>query len=164
MADRQPSLAALMLLKTFERGPRGGFAPMAYRDPAGVLTIGWGHRIQGGERFRQPMTEAEAETLFRQDLERVAPSLAAALRNRTEVTQSMFDALCCLAFNVGLGRVLGSTLLLKLKAKDWMGAADEFLCWNKATNPETGKKETSKGLIRRRQAERELFLRDGVPS
>jgi len=75
----------------------------------------------------------------------------------------MFDAVVCLGFNIGLGALLGSTLMARLRAGDWAAAADEFLRWDKATNPKTGKKERLAGLTRRRQAERDLFLCDGLP-
>lgn len=158
-----PSAAAIALLKEFEQGPNGGHASNAYSDPAGYMTIGWGHRILGPERFRPPLTEAKADELLRQDLDRIAPNIAKFLTARPEVTQSMFDAIVCLAFNIGLGAALGSTLMYKTKSADWQGAANEFLRWDKARNPKTGEKEPVAGLTRRRKAERELFLRDGIP-
>jgi lysozyme len=159
-----PSDAALALLKEFERGPDGGFAPVPYRCPAGHETIGWGHRIRPSEKFPTPVEAAAADALLRADLERIAPSIAASLRNRPEVTQSMFDAVVCLGFNIGLGALLGSTLMARLRVRGWTAAADQFLRWNRARNPKTGKKERLSGLTRRRMAERELFLRDGLPS
>lgn len=157
------SEAALALLQQFEQGPDGGFAPRVYRCPAGHPTIGWGHVVRPGEAFPQPMTREEADRLLLADLERFAGPLAAALRNCPGLTQSMFDALCCWAFNVGLGAALGSTLMTKLRAGDFQASADEFKRWNKATDPKTGKKEALNGLTRRRQAERDLFLREGLP-
>ena len=160
---RQASEAALNLLQHFEQGPNGGFSPVVYHDWAGHPTIGWGHVVRPGERFQQPISAAEASRLLTEDVARIVPSIAAALRNRPELTQSMFDAICCWAFNVGLGAALGSTLMARLKSRDWQAAADQFLRWDKATNPKTGKKERLAGLTRRRQAERELFLREGLP-
>ena len=52
---------------------------------------------------------------------------------------------------------------VELRARNWAAAADQFLRWDKAANPWTGQKERLTGLTRRRQAERELFLRDGLP-
>lgn len=160
---RTPSVAALALLKEFEQGPRGGFASKSYQCPAGFKTIGWGHVIRPTDHFEEPIREAEADALLRADLGRIAPQIAAGLRNRPEVTQSMFDALVCLGFNIGLGALLSSTLMMKLRMRDWAGAAKQFLRWDKARNPKTGKKERLPGLTRRRQAERELFLHDGLP-
>ena len=153
--------AAIALLKHFEQGPNGGFAPVAYLDWAGHPTIGWGHRILGGERFQQPITEPEADALLRKDLTRFAESLSRAVR--VPLTPSMADALLCFAYNVGAGALLGSTLLAALNRGAYAMAADEFLRWDKATNPKTGKKEALAGLTRRRKAERDLFLREGLP-
>ena len=56
-------------------------------------------------------------------------------------------------FNCGAGNLQSSTLLKKLNASDYAGAADEFLKWDKAN------KKIMAGLTRRRKAERELFLK-----
>lgn len=160
-ADLQPSEAVLALLQHFEQGPDGGFAPSVYRDWAGHPTLGWGHVVQPGEAFQQPISAAEADRLLRRDLERFAQGVRASVR--VPLTQSMFDALCCFAFNVGLGNFNGSTLLSLLNQSDYAGAADQFLRWDKVTNPKTGKKEKLAGLTRRRRAERDLFLREGWP-
>jgi lysozyme len=74
------------------------------------------------------------------------------------VTQSQFDAMLCLAYNIGYGAFAGSTLLKKVNGGDIAGAADEFLRWDKATNQKTGKKEPLAGLTKRRTRERRLFL------
>lgn len=160
MTERVPSEAALALLQHFEQGPNGGFASHVYRDAAGHETVGWGHRVRPGERFAKPLTAAEADRLLAEDLER----FAAGVRRFVAVplTQSMFDALCCFAFNVGAGALAGSTLLRLLNVCDYAAAADQFLVWNKATNPKTGKKAPLAGLTRRRKAERDLFLREGL--
>ena len=163
MRERKASEAALTLLQHFEQGPNGGVSPVVYRDWADHPTIGWGHVVRPGERFQQPISAVEADKLLQQDMARIVPSIAAALRNRQELTQSMFDAVACLGFNIGLGALLGSTLMARLKSRDWQAAADQFLRWDQATNPKTGKKERLAGLTRRRQAERELFLREGLP-
>ena len=154
--------AALALLKEFEQGPEGEFAPTPYLCPSGHKTIGWGHRIRPKEHFATPMTAALADSLLWQDVSAIAASLSDCLR--VPVTKSMMDALCCFAFNVGLGAAVGSTLLWKLNRGDYLGAADELLNLDKARDPKTGKREILAGLTRRRQAERELFLRDGIPS
>lgn len=159
-----PSDAALELIKAFESGPGGGFAAETYICPAGKVTVGWGHAVRAGERIQTPLDAAEAEALLRTDLERVAPHVAAALRHRPQVTQSMFDALVSLGFNIGVGALLNSTLMKRMRAGDFAAAAEEFLRWDKARDPKTGQKKRLAGLTRRRKAERELFLRDGLPT
>ena len=71
---------------------------------------------------------------------------------RVDVTQSQFDALVSWAYNVGLGAAKQSTLMRLLNAGDVPGAADQFLRWNRAGGV------VLRGLTRRREAERDLFL------
>lgn len=161
MIQPPPGDAALTLLKYYEQGPTGGFAPVAYRCPAGYLTIGWGHRIQPSETFQQPISAVEADRLLQVDVLWASGTVAAAVK--VPLTQSMMAALACFVFNVGVGAFLGSTLLASLNTGDYRAAAAELLKWNKAKNPKTGRKEPLAGLTRRRAAERELFLREGLP-
>lgn len=157
-----PGPDAIGLLKHFEQGPDGGFAPVAYRCPAGKQTIGWGHVIKPGERFAQPISEAEATRLLAADLGRFWRGVGAIVT--VPLTQSMVDALACFAFNVGLAAFQSSTLLQFLNAGEYEAAADQFARWNKSTDPATGKKVALAGLTRRRKAERALFVKDGWPT
>jgi lysozyme len=61
-------------------------------------------------------------------------------------------------YNLGTGALQKSTLLRKLNASDYTAAADQFLLWNKITDPHSGKKVTCNTLTVRRKQERELFL------
>lgn len=153
-----PSAAALDHIHEFEQGPQGGMASVPYRCPAGKLTIGWGHVIREHERFTMPLTAAQADELLQQDL----AQFAAGVNERVTVplTQAMFDALVCFAFNVGLGAFVGSTLLRLLNQRFYAAAAGQFPRWNKVT--EAGQKIILPGLSRRRAAERALFKRDGL--
>jgi lysozyme len=73
---------------------------------------------------------------------------------KVPVTQNQFSALCSFVYNVGSGAFQRSTARMKLNRSDYDGCADEFLRWKYA-----GKKAIP-GLLRRRKAERELFLSD----
>ena len=161
MLHPQPGEAAITLLKAFEQGPEGGFAPFIYRCPAGHKTIGWGHLVRPGEKFQQPISAAEAELLLRHDLLTAGGWVGVSVR--VPLTQSMMDALVCFTFNVGYAAFRRSSLYAYLNAGRYETAANEFLKWDKAKNPKTGQKERLTGLSRRRQAERELFLREGLP-
>lgn len=156
---RTASINALVLLHKFEQGPNGGFSPVPYRDSAGILTIGWGHRIQPSEHFDQPLTAAQADQLLHQDLK--AAEAAVNKLVSVPITQSIFDALACFVFNVGAANFSGSTLLFELNQRRYAVAANELLRWDKAYNPKTRKKESLAGLVRRREAERQLYLAEG---
>ena len=69
------------------------------------------------------------------------------------MTQHQFDAMTDFTYNVGCGAFRGSTLLKKFNAGDIAGAANEFMRWTYV-----GKVQV-RGLIRRRTAERDLFLK-----
>jgi GH24 family phage-related lysozyme (muramidase) len=72
---------------------------------------------------------------------------------KVPLNSNQFSALVSFSFNVGTGNLQTSTLLKKLNALDYTGAADEFLKWAKAKGQELP------GLVRRRKAERDLFLK-----
>jgi len=154
-----PSRAALDLIQEFEQGPQGGMASVPYRDFAGHWTIGWGHKIKTHERFTSPLSEMQAADILRNDMKRFAAGVNSWVT--APITQSMFDALVCFSFNVGLGALKGSTLLRLLNQHFYAAAAQQFERWDKATDPKTGEKVSLAGLKRRRLAERRLFERDG---
>lgn len=134
----------LKLLKRFE-----GCKLKAYRCPAGIPTIGYGHT---GKDVSDGMTitKKQAEDLLVKDLERFEAGVMDLLK--VKVSENQFSALVTFAYNIGLNALSGSTLLKKLNAGDVIGAADQFIRWNRA-----GGKELE-GLTNRRNAERDLFL------
>lgn len=136
--------------------------------PAGIWTAGWGHALCAKDgRFlkgatdkaeayaKYPnMTEAQANELLVTDLtvfEKTVNRLVTA-----SITQNEMGALVSFAYNCGTENLKTSTLLKKLNSSDFLGAADEFLKWDKSA----GKR--LKGLTLRRAAERELFLEPGL--
>lgn len=139
---------AVELIKRFE-----GLKLETYKCPAGVLTIGYGHT--GADVVcGMKITAEEAERLLRDDLRHFEWRVQQLVT--VPLTQGQFDALVSFAFNVGLGALERSTLLRKLNAEDYKGAAAEFGRWTKA-----GGKDLP-GLIRRRRAERQLFEESAV--
>ena len=68
--------------------------------------------------------------------------------------QGSFDALVSFAFNAGLGNLQRSTIRMKANRGDWEGAAEAFMAWTK------GGGRVLPGLVKRREAERALFLGD----
>lgn len=126
----------------------------AYDDGVGVWTIGIGTTVYpNGVKVKKgdTCTLDQAKEYFAHDLKRFESSVNNLVK--VPLTQNQFDALVSLAYNIGSGAFKNSTLLKKLNAKDYAGAADQFLVWNK------GGGKVMKGLVRRREAERALFLK-----
>lgn len=158
------SAAGLALQKRYEKGPAAcspsGFAPMVYRCDAGKPTIGWGHVITHSDNYLLTATIDidGAEVLLRDDNAIFENGIKRFVK--VELKQCEFDALVCLAYNIGLANFSASTLLKKLNAGDKIGAAGEFKKWNKYRDPESGDLLVAKGLDARRGDECMLFLGD----
>ena len=141
--------AGVRLVQEFE-----GCKLEAYPDPGTgdePFTIGWGSTgpdIGPGTVW----TQEEADARFLDDLTKFGDGVDRLVR--VPLTDNQFAALVSFAYNVGLGALAGSTLLRKLNAGDYEGAADQFPRWNK------GGGRVLPGLVRRRAAERDLFLSD----
>lgn len=121
----------------------------AYKCPAGVLTIGWGHTHHHGRKFdaSSRWTRRECDEAFLEDMETFERDVRKLVRVPLETYQ--FDALCSFDYNTGaLGK---STLLKKLNKGDFEGAALEFHRWNKANG------KVMNGLVRRRASEALMF-------
>lgn len=118
-----------------------------------VWTIGWGHTKTAKQGM--VITEAQAEQLLRDDLAWVEETLDNLVK--VPLTQNQRDALGSLIFNIGATNFSKSTVLRKLSAKDYLGAADAFLMWNKQKDKQTGQMVVLNGLTKRRQQERNLF-------
>jgi len=131
-----------------------GFRATVYRDAAGLETIGFGHRLIGGETYPDGMTQDQARQLLASDATRAEAAVRAHVA--VDLDQAQFDALVSFAFNVGAGAFAGSTLVRKLNDDDFTGAAGEFPRWNKITIG--GVLTVDPGLANRRAAERKLFL------
>jgi lysozyme len=151
-----------------------GYRNKPYRCSAEIWTVGWGHAMYA-DQLRLPNVRKEGYTgmlrgeyplkpednrvwskeelveIFKTDLGifergvlRLAPTLAG--------HQLKFDACVAFAFNVGVGAFQRSSIRIKANREDWEGAADAFMAWTKAGG------KVVKGLVRRREAERSLFL------
>lgn len=117
--------------------------------PNDVWTIGYGHT--GSAHKGMVITEERAEALLRQDIAWVEDAI-----NKNVVvplTQNQYDALASLIYNIGAGAFAKSTLLRMLNMGDYAGAAEQFGRWNRQ------KGKVLNGLTRRRQEEKELFLK-----
>jgi lysozyme len=140
----------LDLVKHFE-----GLYTEAYLCPAGVCTIGYGHT--GKVELGQSITEQKAEDILQDDMKKFARAVSSAIK--VELNDNQFAALVSFAFNCGAGNLRASTLCRKLNTGDYDCVPSELSRWVKATDPSTGKKRSLPGLVKRRAAEGELFLK-----
>ena len=143
-----------------------GVRQRPYRCPARLWTVGVGHvidpnhiRVPFADRLAlalpkewdRTLTMEEVNKILQDDLKRFEDGVLR-LCPASIAKQGHFDALVSFAFNVGLGNLQSSTLRMKYNRGDYLGAADEFLRWNKASG------KVLAGLTKRRQDERHLFL------
>lgn len=131
------------LLKKFE-----GCKLKAYRCPAGILTIGYGHTSAAGApevKEGMTITQQQAEDILKADLVKYEQPVAAMVK--VDLEQNQFDALVDFAYNAGVGALKTSTLLKKVNAGDFDAVPDELMKWTK------GGGKVLPGLVRRRQAE-----------
>lgn len=144
---------AVNLIKEFE-----GFKDYAYIDTDGTPVIGYGlSRINGVPvRIGDRITPSEADSALDAHLQEIQQELAKVVK--VELTEQQLSALASISFNVGVGAIKNSTLLRKINAQDYAGAANEFLRWDKANM--RGRLVQLPGLSRRRAAERNLFLQN----
>ncbi|MCH7381355.1 lysozyme [Acinetobacter higginsii] len=126
----------------------------AYLCPAGVWTIGFGTTVYpDGTKVKKgdACTAEQAKAYFAYDLKRFENAVNSGLT--VTINQNQFDALVSLTYNIGETALKKSTLLAKLNKGDLKGAAEQFTVWNK------GGGKVLNGLVRRRAAERDLFLK-----
>ena len=148
--NMQTSETGLKLIAQFE-----GCELTAYKCPAGVLTIGYGHT---GKDVKPGMTITEdtAFELLGKDImktETVVNKLLSRQIAQGNITQGMFDALVSFAYNCGTGNLQKSTLLKKVLANPQDSSiANEFAKWNKAGG------KVLPGLVKRRKAEVEQYF------
>lgn len=146
------SPAGLDLIKKFE-----GLRLAAYPDPATggePWTIGYGTTSSAGVgKVKQGMTisEVQAESMLVRSLGAYETGVLQALLHPPG--QHQFDALCSLAYNIGITNMSRSSVVKYLNAGLVEKAAGAFLLWNKAAG------RVMPGLTRRRAAERALFLK-----
>lgn len=133
--------AGLNLIKQFE-----GCRLTAYKCPAGVWTIGYGHTA--GVKSGQTITQAQADKMLVEDVERFERNVNK-YYDKYRWNQNEFDALVSFAFNLGSIDQLtaGGTRSREV-------IAQKMLQYNKAAG------KVLAGLTRRRQAEKELFLKN----
>ena len=131
------------LLKKFE-----GCKLKAYRCPAGICTIGYGHTSSAGApnvTDGMTITQKQADDILRKDLVKFETAVHDMLHQ--PLNQHQFDVLVDFAYNAGIGALEKSTLLKKVNAAQFDAIPAELMKWTK------GGGKVLPGLVRRRQAE-----------
>lgn len=131
------------LIKKFE-----GCRLEAYKCPAGIWTIGYGHTK--GVKDGMIISREQAKEFLREDLKVYEKAVESCVK--VPLSQNQFDALVSFCYNCGSGALKTSTLLRLLNEGKYSEAGEQFLRWNKAGG------KVLVGLTRRREEERELFL------
>ena len=139
------------LVKEFE-----GFSAQAYLDTSGLPVVGYGQTKINGKTVRmgQYITQAQAEVALQHELDRLQKVVLSHVQ--VDLNPHQLAALTSLVYNAGIRILTNSTLVRKLNAGDYAGAAREFPRWNKANKG--GRLVVFPGLTRRRIAEQQLFL------
>lgn len=131
------------LIKEFEQCRLSAYLPTSDDVP----TIGYGHTK--GVSMGDTCTQEQADAWFLEDVAWAEDCVNEAVS--VDLDQAQFDACVSLCFNIGCGAFKKSTLVRLLNADDYDGAALQFRRWSKQNGKELA------GLIRRREAERQLF-------
>lgn len=141
-----------------------GFRSAPYIDAVGIPTIGYGNTYYlDGRKVKmtdKPISQSEAKALklaiINQDFAPAINLMFADEISQGKINQNQFDALVSLAYNIGTVGLKNSSIYKNIKAGDFKKAGNAFLSWNKGRV--NGQLIELKGLTRRRNAERELFL------
>ena len=134
-------------------GELEGFKDKAYKDSAGIWSLGFGSIRMWGRKVQQGDICTEAEAYIQMDLDLAWAQTAINKEVKVPLTQNQFDALVIFIYNIGETAFKSSTMLRKLNAKDYIGAANEFVRWNRAGG------KVVDGLTNRREREKRLFLK-----
>ena len=143
----QVSRSAIELIKRFE-----GYRRASAQLPDGRWTIGYGHTLTAREGAE--VSEQDAEALLIYDLIAISHSVNEWVF--TPLNQNQFDALVAFAFNVGPEGFRRSSVLRRLNEGALIQAACAMELWRKAEFE--GEKIVVDALVRRRSAEKALFL------
>lgn len=129
----------------------------AYKDVAGIWTICAGHTSAAGPPRVYPGMTANLDQcmdMLKHDVSKFEDAVELAVKR--PMTQNQFDALVSLCYNIGPAAFRKSSVLRHFNKGDTLRAADSFRLWNKARVK--GKLKVVKGLVNRRERERDLFL------
>src|SRR5262245_17770828 len=118
----------LALIKRFE-----GYRAEAYRDAAGIWTIGYGHTSMAGTPHvvaGLKVTRSEAADILKSDVDVFAEGVRKLVT--AELSDTQFSALVSFAYNVGLGNLRSSSVLKAVNAQEFDQVPRRLALWVKA--------------------------------
>lgn len=124
----------------------------AYRDIAGIWTIGWGETE--GVREGMQWTQRQADEQLALRIAEFAKGVRGLLKN--PALPEELAAMVSLAYNIGLTAFARSSVRRAHERGDHLAAARAFALWNQATI--NGKRQPVRGLTLRRAREAALYL------
>lgn len=133
-----------------------GLRLTAYKDPVGILTIGYGHTSAAGAPEVKPgmkISQELAETILKTDLQKYEKAVDDAIT--VDLAENQFSACVSLCYNIGPGAFAKSSVARFINQGRMADAADAFLLWNRAGG------KILPGLVKRRAAEAALFVKGG---
>lgn len=138
---------AIDLIKKYE-----GFRPQSYQDSVGVWTIGYGTTRINGQPVKAGMTitEDRALELVRAEVNKLWSRIESI--TKVNLNDNQMNALVDFAYNLGFGSLKNSTLMKYVNESKFEEAANQFPRWVYAGG------KVLPGLVKRREAERQLFL------
>jgi lysozyme len=140
-------------IKNFE-----GYSAAPYPDQKGVPTIGWGTiAYPDGQAVTMqdpPIAPDYAEQCLDYEMSQKSAAISGHFTRMPSIHQAA--AMLSLAYNIGVGAFLTSTVLRQFNAGNMQAAADAFLLWDKITVNNV--LVFDQGLLNRREAERTIFL------
>ena len=143
----QVTSEGLALIKGFE-----GVRTEAYRDAAGIWTIGYGHTGSAGAppvHAGMRISRSTALAILKRDVETFADGVRRLLK--VDLSDAQFSSLVSFAYNIGLGNFRSSSVLKAVNARDFDQVPRRLALWVKAGG------RVLPGLVRRRAAEAEMF-------
>lgn len=135
--------------------PSEGLRLSAYRDPIGIVTDCWGHTATA--QLGKTNTEAECIEKLRADMQSHWSGISKCAPGLSSAPPRVQGAVLSFAYNVGVAKACGSTLVRKADRGDFVGSCAEFTRWvwmgpYNCTLPEHQKR--CGGLPKRRVLER----------
>ena len=127
-----------------------GLRTVAYRDPVGIPTICFGETKN--VRMGMTATVEECKGMLTESLVEHELGMAKCLRDPDSIPDKTYGAFVSFTYNVGVGAFCKSTLARKANAGDLASACNQLLFWTRAGGIKLP------GLVKRREAERELCL------